>query len=124
MILQLNRNASTIAFVYHISNCSAGPGAAPLHLSYLFTVDSDGSGLWRVPLVQGQSHSYGTEGTLLVCDPSGYFEVDASHRVSRLDLPKSSESPTHTPAGTHAGSAWCYDSFWCSVVFLHRKSLG
>lgn len=43
---QANREATSVVFEYHISNCSG----SDQQWSYLFVVDMDG-GLWRVPLL-------------------------------------------------------------------------
>ena len=45
-----SRDGSSLVFVYHVGRCKAGSGASSDSSSYLFTVNADGTGLWRCGL--------------------------------------------------------------------------
>lgn len=90
--VQFNPETTRLAFLYRFGHCfhKADPGV----WTFLFTVATDGTGLWRVPVVQGGAgHDYGGNGRLLVCDPSGVFEVEDRRHVTKLQLPESGALP-------------------------------
>ena len=83
---QFARDGSSITFLYNVGLCEGGSTRA---WTYQFTVDPDGTDLWRIPVVGGGRHDYGSGGKLLVCDGTGYYEVINRKEVHRLELPNS-----------------------------------
>lgn len=55
------------------------------------TMDTDGSNLWRVPLVSGRSAGmdYGDHGNLIISENSSTYLVDVGRSVQKLTKPQS-----------------------------------
>ena len=63
---QFSADGRGIVFLYRIGRCPRFFGA--YFRTYVFTINADGSHLWRVPVVEGAYHDYGRDGRLLVAD--------------------------------------------------------
>ncbi len=62
------------------------------------TMDTDGSNLWRVPLVSGHpaGMDYGSNGNLIISENSTTYLVNVGRTVDKLTKPA---SIAHTEAG-------------------------
>ena len=96
--VQFNRDASSIAFLHHSSNCSSehddsqdqssqSRGAAPDSVR-LVTTNKDGQDLWVLPLDGILHYEYGRKGNMIVSTQHGLFEANTlKHTVEELKPP-------------------------------------
>ena len=77
---QFNAEGTEVAFLYRIGKCPRYYGR--YFRTYAFTVAVDGSSLWRLPLIEGAFHHFGSDGRLLVSDKAR-AAYNWQHRVQR-----------------------------------------
>ncbi|KAL0018949.1 hypothetical protein WJX77_003320 [Trebouxia sp. C0004] len=96
-----NAEGSSIAFKYHASLCS--PTLFHSNHTYIMTMDTSGSNLWRVPLVSGHpaGMDYGSNGNLIISENSTTYLVTVGKTVQKLNKPSSIAQTEAGPCKFH-----------------------
>ncbi|KAL3156023.1 hypothetical protein ABBQ32_013011 [Trebouxia sp. C0010 RCD-2024] len=118
--LQFNRDASSIAVLFHTDNCipDPSPDPTPDHLgsssestggsaankqpskittASVFAMDITGATVWMLPLTDVQHFDYGRKGKLLISTQHGLYEADSRlRRIHELKKPTSGNYHQHS----------------------------
>ena len=98
--MQFNSEATSIAFLHHITNCTQRQSSAAVPSTdtatatgELVTVNLDGSQVWALPLDDVKSFDYGRWGRLLVSTSRGLYEAEVPrHSMQKLKPPATGAS--------------------------------
>ncbi|KAL3145810.1 hypothetical protein ABBQ38_015186 [Trebouxia sp. C0009 RCD-2024] len=124
---RFNRDASSIAVLFHTDNCipDSSTNPTPDHLgssestggsaannqqsktntASLVTMDTSGANVWMLPLTDVQHFDYGRKGKLLVSTQHGLYEADSRRRtVDKLKKPTSGNWPLLSHCSYHQHS--------------------